>query len=184
MSRIGKSIINLPEKVELKRVNDKIEVKGPLGTLETPIYTGIDVEVSGSVVKFTRSSEEKKIVAMHGLVRALAANSVKGVTQGWVKTLEINGVGYRAQKKGTNLVMNLGFSHEVVFAEPQGTKIDVITEGPNIPTKIKISGIDKELVGQTAANIRGFKKPEPYKGKGIKYVNEYIKRKAGKVGKK
>jgi large subunit ribosomal protein L6 len=179
MSRIGKDIVILPPKTEAKLVGDKIEVKGPLGTLNTPIYKGIQMSVEGNTVKFTRANEEKQTVALHGLVRALFNNSVKGVSVGWEKNLEVFGVGFRAQKKGSNLVMNLGFSHEVVYPEPQGIKIDVADQ-----LKIKITGIDRQLVGQVAANIRSFKPPEPYKGKGIKYSNEYIRRKAGKTGKK
>jgi large subunit ribosomal protein L6 len=179
MSRIGKDVVVLPTKTEVKLVGDKVEVKGPLGTLLTPIYKGITMSQEGNTIKFARENEEKQIVALHGLVRALFNNSVKGVSVGWEKNLEIFGVGYRAQKKGTNLVMNLGFSHEVVFPEPQGIKIDVTDQ-----LKIKITGIDRQLVGQVAANIRSLKPPEPYKGKGIKYANEYIRRKAGKTGKK
>jgi large subunit ribosomal protein L6 len=179
MSRVGKDPVTLPPKVEVKQVGDKIEVKGPLGSLMTPIYSGISMESADGVVTFKRSGEEKKLVALHGLVRALFNNCVKGVTQGWEKNLEIFGVGYRAQKKGSTLVMNLGYSHEVVFPEPEGIKIEVTDQ-----LKIKVTGIDRQLVGQVAADIRGLKKPEPYKGKGVKYANEAIRRKAGKTGKK
>ncbi len=179
MSRIGKDIVVLPAKTEVKLIGDKVEVKGPLGSLLTPIYKGITMSQEGNTIKFARDSEDKQVVALHGLVRALFNNCVKGVSAGWEKNLEVFGVGFRAQKKGANLVMNLGFSHEVVYPEPQGIKIDVVDQ-----LKIKITGIDRQLVGQTAANIRSFKPPEPYKGKGIKYQNEYIRRKAGKTGKK
>jgi large subunit ribosomal protein L6 len=179
MSRVGKEPVQLPPKVEVKQIGEKIEIKGPLGVLLTPIYTGIEMKVEDKTVTFQRLREDKEMVALHGLVRALFNNCVKGVTQGWEKNLEIFGVGYRAQKKGTNLVMNLGFSHEVVFPEPTGIKIDVTDQ-----LKIKITGIDRQLVGQVAANIRSIKMPEPYKGKGIKYNNETIRRKAGKTGKK
>lgn len=179
MSRVGKEPVKLPSKVEVKQLGDKIEVKGPLGTLQTPIYSGISMKNESGNVSFSRQSEEKQVVALHGLVRALFNNCVKGVTQGWEKNLEIFGVGYRAQKKGNSLVMSLGYSHEVVFQEPPGIKIDVTDQ-----LKIKITGIDRQLVGQVAANIRSLKLPEPYKGKGIKYNNEYIRRKAGKTGKK
>lgn len=179
MSRVGKNPVQLPPKVEVKQVGDKIEVKGPLGSLVTPIYSGISMESADGVVTFKRNSEEQRLVALHGLVRALFNNCVKGVTQGWEKNLEIFGVGYRAQKKGTNLVMNLGFSHDVVFPEPPGIKIEVTDQ-----LKIKITGIDRQLVGQVAADIRALKEPEPYKGKGVKYSNEAIRRKAGKTGKK
>jgi len=179
MSRIGKEPVKLPAKVEVKQIGEKIEIKGPLGTLQTPIYSGIEMTVEEGIVRFTRNKDDKQAMALHGLVRALFNNSVKGVTQGWEKNLEIFGVGFRAQKKGSNLVMNLGYSHEVVFPEPQGIKIEVTDQ-----LKIKITGIDRQLVGQVAANIRALKMPEPYKGKGIKYNNEYIRRKAGKTGKK
>lgn len=179
MSRVGKEPVQIPPKVEIKQMGEKIEVKGPLGTLHTPIYSGIEMKIEDNNVVFSRLKEDKDIIALHGLVRALFNNCIKGVTQGWEKNLEIFGVGFRAQKKGSNLVMNLGFSHEVVFPEPTGIKIDVTDQ-----LKIKISGIDRQLVGQVAANIRSIKMPEPYKGKGIKYNNEVIRRKAGKTGKK
>lgn len=179
MSRVGKEPVQIPPKVEVKQLGEKIEVKGPLGILHTPIYSGIEMKIENNNVIFSRLKEDKEIIALHGLVRALFNNCVKGVTQGWEKNLEIFGVGYRAQKKGSNLVMNLGFSHEVVFPEPSGIKIDVTDQ-----LKIKISGIDRQLVGQVAANIRSIKMPEPYKGKGIKYNTEVVRRKAGKTGKK
>ena len=179
MSRVGKEPVQLPPKVEVKQIGEKIEIKGPLGVLHTPIYSGIEMKVEDKTVTFQRLREDKDMIALHGLVRALFNNCVKGVTLGWEKNLEIFGVGYRAQKKGNNLVMNLGFSHEVVFPEPSGIKIDVTDQ-----LKIKITGIDRQLVGQVAANIRSIKMPEPYKGKGIKYNNETIRRKAGKTGKK
>jgi large subunit ribosomal protein L6 len=179
MSRVGKEPVSLPEKVEVKQIADKIEVKGPLGTLLTPIYSGIEMENKDGAINFIKKGEGQSLTALHGLVRALFNNCIKGVTKGWEKNLEIYGVGYRAQKKGSNLVMNLGFSHDVIFPEPPGIKIDVTDQ-----LKIKITGIDRQLVGQVAANIRGLKEPEPYKGKGIKYANEAIRRKAGKTGKK
>ncbi len=179
MSRIGKSIVTLPDKVEAKQIGEELIVKGPLGELKTPVYKGISFSLDGKNVSFGRGSEDQKTVALHGLVRALFNNCVKGVSVGWEKNLEIFGVGYRAQKKGSNLVMSLGFSHDVIFPEPKGIKIEVTDQ-----LKIKITGIDRQLVGQVAANIRAQKAPEPYKGKGIKYSNEYIKRKAGKTGKK
>ncbi|MCB1160397.1 MAG: 50S ribosomal protein L6 [Leptospiraceae bacterium] len=179
MSRIGKNPVTLPEKVEVKPAASAIEVKGPLGTLVTPLYEGIEVKVDGKKVVFSRKNEEQKTVALHGLVRALFNNCVKGVSEGWEKRLEITGVGYRAAKKGKDLVLNLGYSHEVVFHEPDGVKIEV-----QDANKIRIFGPDKQQVGQVAADIRSFRMPEPYKGKGIKYSNEYIRRKAGKTGKK
>lgn len=179
MSRVGKNPVKLPPKVEVKQIGDRVEVKGPLGSLTSPLYPGIQMEVNGDVVNFKRSIEDKKTAALHGLVRALFNNNVKGVSSGWEKNLEIFGVGFRAQKKGTVLLMNLGFSHDVTFPEPEGIKIEVTDQ-----LKIKITGIDRQLVGQVAANIRSLKMPEPYKGKGIKYSNEAIRRKAGKTGKK
>ncbi|WP_017852812.1 50S ribosomal protein L6 [Leptospira interrogans serovar Szwajizak] len=179
MSRIGKAEIKLPDKVEVKQENANIKVKGPLGELFTPIFEGISVKTESGIVKLERSNEDQKVVALHGLTRALLMNCVKGVSQGWEKNLEITGVGYRAQKRGEDLVMSLGFSHEVVYKAPKGIKIDVQEQ-----LKIKVSGIDKQLVGQVAADIRSKRPPEPYKGKGIKYAEEFIKKKAGKTGKK
>ncbi|WP_061225969.1 50S ribosomal protein L6 [Leptospira interrogans] len=179
MSRIGKAEIKLPDKVEVKQENANIKVKGPLGELSTPIFEGLSVKNENGIVKLERSNEDQKVVALHGLTRALLMNCVKGVSQGWEKNLEITGVGYRAQKRGEDLVMSLGFSHEVVYKAPKGIKIDVQEQ-----LKIKVSGIDKQLVGQVAADIRSKRPPEPYKGKGIKYAEEFIKKKAGKTGKK
>lgn len=179
MSRIGKSVISLPDKVEVQVKNDVLEVKGPLGSLQTPVYAGITAKVENKALEFVRANEEASTVALHGLVRALANNCIHGVSKGWEKNLEITGVGFRASKKGSDLVMNLGYSHDVVFPEPKGIKIEVIEQ-----VKIKITGVDKQLVGQVAADIRSKRPPEPYKGKGIKYSTEVIKRKAGKTGKK
>ncbi|AOP35162.1 50S ribosomal protein L6 [Leptospira sp. 201903070] len=179
MSRIGKAEIKLPEKVEVKQENANIKVKGPLGELSTPIFEGLSVKNENGIVKLERSNEDQKVVALHGLTRALLMNCVKGVSQGWEKNLEITGVGYRAQKRGEDLVMSLGYSHEVVYKAPKGIKIDVLEQ-----LKIKVTGIDKQLVGQVAADIRSKRPPEPYKGKGIKYAEEFIKKKAGKTGKK
>ncbi|ABJ77067.1 50S ribosomal protein L6 [Leptospira borgpetersenii] len=179
MSRIGKAEIKLPDKVEVKQENANIKVKGPLGELSTPIFEGLSVKNENGIVKLERSNEDQKVVALHGLTRALLMNCVKGVSQGWEKNLEINGVGYRAQKRGEDLVMSLGYSHEVVYKAPKGIKIDVQEQ-----LKIKVTGIDKQLVGQVAADIRSKRPPEPYKGKGIKYAEEFIKKKAGKTGKK
>ncbi len=179
MSRVGKNIIKLPAKVEVKADAENLTIKGPLGELKTPLYEGVSANVENGELVFTRKSEDQKTVALHGLVRSLAMNCVKGVTTGWEKNLEITGVGYRAQKRGKDLVMALGYSHEVVFPEPDGIKIEVADQ-----LNIKVSGIDRQLVAQVAADIRSKRPPEPYKGKGIKYQNEYIRRKAGKTGKK
>lgn len=179
MSRIGKAEIKLPEKVEVKQENVNIKVKGPLGELSTPIFAGLSVKNETESLNSKEAPKTKKVVALHGLTRALLMNCVKGVSQGWEKNLEITGVGYRAQKRGEDLVMSLGYSHEVVYKAPKGIKIDVLEQ-----LKIKVSGIDKQLVGQVAADIRSKRPPEPYKGKGIKYAEEFIKKKAGKTGKK
>ena len=179
MSRVGKSIIELPDKVEVSQVGNSLKIKGPLGELTSPIFDGIKMAVEGKTVSFSRNSEEKDIVAKHGLVRALFNNCVNGVSKGWEKNLEITGVGFRAQKRGKDLVLSLGYSHEVVFPEPKGITIEVKDQ-----LKIRIFGTDRQMVGQVAADIRSKKPPEPYKGKGVKYSNEFIKRKAGKTGKK
>ena len=178
MSRIGKMPIEIPAGVEVKIGDDNVvSVKGPKGTLTQAFDKNIKVELKGSEVVVTRPNDDKNIRALHGLVRALLANMVKGVTTGFTKELEINGVGYRAAKQGKTLVMNLGYSHQVEMEEPEGITIDVHAQ-----TKIIISGIDKQKVGQFAANVREKRPPEPYKGKGIKYVDEHIRRKEGKTG--
>lgn len=179
MSRIGNSPITIPEKVEVKvEPNNIVTVKGPNGTLTKELSNKIKINIQDSTITFERLSDDKEARALHGLTRALVNNMVIGVTEGFKKVLEINGVGYRANKQGKKLVMALGFSHPVEFEEPEGIKIDV--EGQN---KITISGADKELVGQLAAEIRFKRPPEPYKGKGIKYADEHIRRKEGKSGK-
>ncbi len=156
-----------------------ITVKGPKGTLTQNIHKNMKVEVKDNEITVSRPNDDKENRALHGLTRALIANMVEGVTNGFKKELEVNGVGYRVQKQGSNLVMNLGFSHQVTVSEIEGIKIDV--QGTN---KITISGIDKQKVGQFAAEVREKRPPEPYKGKGIKYVDEVIRRKEGKTGKK
>lgn len=179
MSRIGKLPIAIPSGVEVK-VGDGnfVTVKGPKGTLERKLSTEISVVVEDNQVVVTRPSDLKKHRALHGLTRTLVANMVEGVTNGFSKVLEINGVGYRAQKQGKKLVLSLGYSHPVEMEDPEGVESTV--EGQN---KITISGIDKEKVGQYAAEIRFKRPPEPYKGKGIKYADEVIRRKEGKTGK-
>lgn len=179
MSRIGNSPITIPEKVEVKiDENNVVTVKGPNGELTKTFSKEIKITVKDSTITFTRESDDKEVRSLHGLTRALVNNMIIGVTDGFKKVLEINGVGYRANKQGSKLVMALGYSHPVEFEEPKGIKIDV--EGQN---KITISGADKELVGQLAAEIRFKRPPEPYKGKGIKYDYEHIRRKEGKSGK-
>ena len=177
MSRIGKKEIALPKGVEVKKDGNAVTVKGPKGSLTTRLVEGIDMKVENNVVQFSRGSEEGKTKALHGLVRALVANNVKGVTEGFKKELDIVGVGYRAEVKGKEVVFQLGYSHPVRFAIPKG--IDIAVDGKT--GHITVTGIDKQQVGQVAAEIRGLREPDPYKGKGIKYTDEVIRRKAGKA---
>jgi large subunit ribosomal protein L6 len=177
MSRIGKKEIALPKGVEVKKDGNAVSVKGPKGTLKTQLVEGIDLKIENNVVQFTRANEEKKTRAFHGLVRALVASNVKGVTEGFKKELDIVGVGYRAEVKGKEVVFQLGYSHPVRFAIPQGIDIAVDAKTGHIT----VTGIDKQKVGQTAAEIRALREPDPYKGKGIKYTDEVIRRKAGKA---
>lgn len=180
MSRIGREPITVPAGVEIKvDENNRISVKGPKGALEYTMPSAMQVEIDNGVLHVKRTAETKENRALHGLTRSLVHNMVIGVTQGFEKKLEINGVGYRASKEGTNLVMNLGFSHNVVVPETEDIKIDV----PDA-NHIVIKGIDKQKVGQFAAEVRGKRPPEPYKGKGIKYDYEVIRRKEGKTGAK
>ena len=178
MSRIGKQPIAIPNGVEVKVLDNAVEVKGPKGTIATPRHETVEYKVEGSEVIITRTSDSKEARSQHGLRRALLANCVDGVSKGWSKTLEFNGVGYRVAVKGEKLEMSIGFSHQVVFDLPNG--VSATAEG----NKLTLSGIDKAQVGEIAASIRRLRKPEPYKGKGIKYENEQIRRKAGKSGNK
>lgn len=180
MSRIGRTPVAIPAGVEVK-VSDAnvVTVKGPKGTLETALKPEVKVTVEGGVINVTRQSDEPKHRSLHGLSRTLVANMVEGVTQGYKKELDVNGVGYRATKEGNKLVMNVGYSHQVIIEETNDIKIDVPA-----PNKIVVSGIDKQAVGQFAADIRKRRPPEPYKGKGIKYANEVVRRKEGKTGAK
>jgi len=179
MSRIGKKPVEIPAGVEVKLAEgNQITVKGAKGTLTQKLHEDMIIKIEGNLVKVERPSDEKEHRSFHGLTRTLIANMIHGVTTGYKKELEINGVGYRAQKQGKQLVMNLGYSHPVVIDEVPGITIE--TPAPN---KIIVSGCDKQLVGQVAADIRSKKKPEPYLGKGIKYVDEVIRRKEGKAGK-
>ena len=178
MSRIGNKPITIPEGVEVALDNDVITVKGPKGTLTRTIEKPITVSVEGTEIKVARPDDEAKNRSLHGLTRSLINNMVIGVKDEFKKELEINGVGYRAQKQGKKLVLTLGYSHPVEMEEPEGITFDV----PNA-NSIIVRGIDKELVGQTAAVIRTKRPPEPYRGKGIKYVDEHIRRKEGKTGK-
>ena len=178
MSRIGRKPIAIPAGVEVKVNGSEVTVKGPKGTLSQNFHERMTVKVEGSEVIVTRPTDDKDDRALHGLTRTLVSNMVTGVTEGFKKELEVNGVGYRVQKQGKNLVMNLGFSHQVIMPEPDGITIDVPS-----PNSIVITGADKQKVGQFAAEVREKRPPEPYKGKGIKYVGEHIRRKEGKAGK-
>jgi len=173
MSRIGNQPVVLPAKVEVSIAAGEITVKGPLGTLSRRIADGVTIEQSGDSIVCKASREEAR--ALHGTTRALVANMVKGVSQGFERKLSLVGVGYRAQAAGDKLNLSLGFSHPVVHAMPKGVKVETPAQ-----TDIVIKGIDKQQVGQVAAEIRRWRKPEPYKGKGIKYAGEYIFRKEGK----
>ena len=177
MSRIGKKPIAIPDGVDITLNENKITVKGPKGTLERELNSNVKVSMAEKEVKVEISDE--KYGNLHGLTRTLISNMVEGVTNEFTRTLEINGVGYRAQKQGTKLVMNLGYSHPVEMEAPEGITFDL----PN-PNTIIVRGINKEVVGQTAAVIRSKRPPEVYRGKGIKYAEEHIRRKEGKTGKK
>jgi large subunit ribosomal protein L6 len=179
MSRIGIKPVNIPANVEVNIDDSNYAiVKGPKGQLEQQLPKSMNIEIQGAEVKVSRESDAKELRALHGLTRTLINNMVVGVTEGYQKTLEIVGVGYRAQKQGNKLVLNLGFSHPVEMEDPKG--IETAVEGTN---KIIVKGIDKQQVGNYAAVIRDWRRPEPYKGKGIKYSNEFVRRKAGKTGK-
>ena len=178
MSRIGNKPIAVPAGVEVKIDGQKRTVKGPKGTLEREIHKNISVEMENNTIKVTRPNNEALNRSLHGLTRTLISNMIEGVEKEYTRELQINGVGYRAQKQGNNLNLTLGYSHPVIFDAPEGITFDV----PN-PNTIIVKGIDKELVGQTAANIRTKRPPEVYRGKGIKYAEEVIRRKEGKTGK-
>ena len=178
MSRIGNKSITVPAGVEVKVDGQKVTVKGPKGTLEREIHRNISLEMNDGTIKFTRKDDEAFNRSLHGLTRTLINNMIIGVTSGFSKELQINGVGYRVAKQGKNLNLTLGYSHPVIFEAPEGITFDV----PN-PNTIIVNGIDKELVGQTAAVIRTKRPPEVYRGKGIKYADEVIRRKEGKTGK-
>ena len=177
MSRIGKKPIVIPAGVDVKLNGSEVTVKGPKGELKNTFNSAIAIAIEGNEIIVTRPSDVKEHRSLHGLTRTLIANMVEGVTNGYSKELEVNGVGYRVQKQGKNLVMNLGFSHQVIMEEIPGITIEVPS-----PNKIVISGADKQMVGQFAAEVREKRPPEPYKGKGIKYVDEVIRRKVGKTG--
>jgi len=179
MSRIGFKPIEIPANVEIKRDGDMLIVKGPLGELKQKIVD-VDLEIEGNTLKVNRLSESKHHKSMHGLYRSLIYNMVKGVSEGWTKELELVGVGYRASNQGNILDLSLGFSHNILFELPKEIQVETISEKGKNPI-IKLKSFDKQLVGQVAAKIRSMRKPEPYKGKGVRYVGEEIRRKAGKT---
>ena len=175
MSRIGQKIIELPDNVEANLGKDEIKLTGPKGELSAPIFEGANIEIADKTITVNKSEDDQDFLKNWGVQRTLISNSIIGVSEGFSKKLEINGVGYRAQMKGNNIQLSLGFSHDVNYETPDGIKIETPTQ-----TEIIISGIDKQKVGQVAADIRAFRPPEPYKGKGVKYADERIKRKEAK----
>ena len=177
MSRIGRKPITVPAGVEVKIDGTVVTVKGPKGTLTQTFHPNMKIELTGAELTVTRPDDEKQNRSLHGLTRTLLANMVEGVTNGFKKELEVNGVGYRVQKQGKQVIMNLGYSHQVIVEEVEGITLDV----PD-PNHIVVNGADKQLVGQIASEIREKRPPEPYKGKGIKYATEVIRRKEGKAG--
>lgn len=178
MSRIGRKPVALPQGVQVEVNGNVVKVKGPKGELTQNVHPDMKINVTDNQLTVERPSDEKKHRALHGLTRSLIANMVQGVTDGFTRGLDINGVGYRAAKQGNNLVLTIGYSHPVEIKPLSGIEIEVPA-----PNKILVKGIDKQAVGQMAAEIRAVREPEPYKGKGIKYDNEIIRRKAGKAGK-
>lgn len=178
MSRIGRQPIAVPAGVDVKIDGSTVTVKGPKGTLTRTVHSNMSVAMDNGEIKVTRPDESNLNKSLHGLTRTLIHNMIIGVTEGYSKELEVNGVGYRAAKQGKDLVLNIGFSHQVIMPEIDGISIEV----PN-PNKIVISGPDKQMVGQFAAEVREKRPPEPYKGKGIKHVDEHVRRKEGKAGK-
>lgn len=177
MSRVGKKIIALPKDVKVQISAGSLLVQGPKGKLETPVPPGISFTQQGTQLSCQRSGEDRQQRSFHGLARALAQNAVQGVSQGFSKELDIVGVGYKAAVEGSKVVFSLGFSHPVVFSIPDGIKISVDKQ-----TRVVVTGIDRQQVGQVAAEIRGLRRPDPYKQKGIRYVGEVLKKKAGKAG--
>ena len=176
MSRIGKKPIEIPKGVSVSKEGQLMKVKGPKGELHQKIHSNISVEIKDNEITVTRPDDSKENKSLHGLTRALIQNMVTGVNSSYKKELEIVGVGYRAELKGKNLLLNIGYSHPIYFAPPETITFETPSQ-----TQIVVSGADKQLVGQVAAKIRSFREPEPYKGKGIKYVGEHIRRKAGKT---
>jgi len=179
MSRIGFKPIEIPEKVQVEYKDGILTVKGPLGELRLPIKD-VELDIKDNVIRVNRLSEAKHHKAMHGLYRSLIYNMVKGVSEGWTKELELVGVGYQAKNQGQLLELSLGFSHNIIFEIPPEVKVETVSEKGKNP-RIKLTSHDKQLVGQIAAKIRSLRKPEPYKGKGVRYVGEEIRRKQGKT---
>lgn len=180
MSRIGRKPITIPDGVELKVENNQVIVKGPKGELSYSLPKGVSIQIENKTVTLTREGDDKKQRALHGLARSLLANMITGVSSGFTRVLQIHGVGYRAQASGDKLIINIGYSHPVEFKLPEGIKATVDDK----QTTITLFGIDKQLVGQVAANIRAIRPPDAYKGKGIRYADEVLKLKPGKTGKK
>jgi large subunit ribosomal protein L6 len=180
MSRIGRKPITIPKGVEVKVSKGVVQIKGAKGALEVKLMPGIDATLKDGNLSLTRDSEERQLRAFHGMNRALVANAVTGVSEGWQKQLEIVGIGYRAESKGESVIFNLGYSHPIDFPVPDGISIEVDSKA----NRMTVTGIDRQKVGQVAADIRRLRAPEPYKGKGIRYVGERIRRKAGKQGAK
>ncbi len=178
MSRIGKMPIPVPNGVQIKVADGVVHIKGPKGQLEVGLLPGITASVEDQTLNISRANEEAQTRSFHGLVRSLVANAATGVSEGWSKELEIVGIGYRAESKGSSVIFNLGYSHPIDFAVPPGIEIEVDAKA----NKVKVTGFDRQQVGQIAANIRALRPPEPYKGKGIRYANERIRTKAGKQG--
>ena len=179
MSRIGFKPIEIPEKVQVEYKDGILTVKGPLGELRLPIKD-VELDIKDNVIRVNRLSEAKHHKSMHGLYRSLIYNMVKGVSEGWTKELELVGVGYQAKNQGQLLELSLGFSHNIIFEIPPEVKVETVSEKGKNP-RIKLTSHDKQLVGQIAAKIRSLRKPEPYKGKGVRYVGEEIRRKQGKT---
>jgi len=176
MSRIGAQPVDVPKGVEIRMDGGTMHVKGPKGALSLDVHSEVNVNVSDDMITVTRPSDEKRHKSLHGLTRSLIANMVGGVTEGFSRKLEIQGVGYRAEKKAHGITLHLGFSHPVDYQAPDGIEIEVPMQ-----TEVVVKGADKQLVGQVAAEIRGVRPPEPYKGKGVRYSGEQVRRKAGKT---
>lgn len=179
MSRIGKKIVSIPDGTRVRILDRQLQVQGPKGQMTSVVPEGIRFELTNGGVVATRSSDSKQQKALHGLARSLLANAVTGVSQGFKKELDIVGIGYRAEVKGKSVVFNLGFSHPIDFPVPEGIRVEVERQ-----THLVVTGVDKQKVGQTAADIRSLRKPDPYKNKGIRYTGESLKKKVGKTGAK